>query len=415
MLAELRRYYDSLGIGAERFACPRFPRCSEGAVQFTTAKEAFVGTEYERGAYPRLLFLSLDSGSADSNPTNRTLQAVRRHEMAERVDLLPRGRHWYVTHEMTWVLLRSFVPGLTVETTSAYFAHVNSAKCCMNKAQRRQADDRLFDNCRSYIPGELAVLKPDVIVSQGTKAHSVIRSGLTTILESRTVVNGVACDMAIVSCGGKQVLWLPTHHPSGYGSFWPQRTACWDAYARAVETFVRSGKLPAVGGSAREIASPAPRLVPRPTRQPTAATTPAHQAPHSAMSAPMGTARSIEQLLKESRVVTSEQTFHAFIAEWRRSLPGARSKHAGVLTGQGVQQFQNWQLDVNPHWKLTDAQLLAVMRVEFPLAEGKVFTGSLQEGLKNVSGIRAHYNRDGHHGPSPASRGMSPSISYGKI
>ena len=54
------------------------------------------------------------------------------------------------------------------------------------------------------------------------------------------------------------------------------------------------------------------------------------------------------------------------------------------------------------------------MRVEFPIAVGKVFTGTIAEGLKIVKGIRAHYNRDGHHGPSPASRGMPPSVPYGE-
>lgn len=414
MLAELRRYYDSLGIGAERFACRHYASCSQGAAQFTTAKEAFVGAEYERGTYPRLLFLSLDSGSADTNAAHKTLEAVRRHEMAERVDALPRGRHWYVTHEMTWVLLRGFVPGLTIETTSAYFAHVNSAKCCMNKAQRRQADDRLFENCRGFIPGELAILRPDIIVSQGSRAHQVIKSVLTIEGESRVPIGDVPCELAVVQCGAKRALWVPTHHPSGYGSFWKQRTACWDSYARAVETFVRSGTVPTTGGSVRSVAPTAPRPVARATA-PLVAANAARQDPP-----PLGTERApaprtIEGLMERARSITSEASFHAFISDCRRQLPGPRSKHGGVLSGRGVQDFQNWQLDVNPNWRLTDAQLLAVMRVEFPLAEGKVFTGSLQDGLKIIKGIRAHYNRDGHHGPSPASRGMPRSVLYGSV
>jgi hypothetical protein len=50
------------------------------------------------------------------------------------------------------------------------------------------------------------------------------------------------------------------------------------------------------------------------------------------------------------------------------------------------------------------------MRVEFPLNRGKVFTGTVEEGLKIVKGIRADYNRTGHGGPRPA----APSVSYGK-
>lgn len=81
----------------------------------------------------------------------------------------------------------------------------------------------------------------------------------------------------------------------------------------------------------------------------------------------------------------------------------------------GVQQFQNWQLDESRRLRLTDAQLLAVMRVEFPRNEGRVFIGSVLEGLNIVAGIRTHYNRDGHYGPSPAERGLAPSRSYGRF
>ena len=80
-----------------------------------------------------------------------------------------------------------------------------------------------------------------------------------------------------------------------------------------------------------------------------------------------------------------------------------------------VQQFQNWLLDENPTWQLTDTQLLAVMRVEFPLATGLVHTGDVDTGLAQIAGIRAHYNRDGHNGPSPISRGMPYSVSYGRF
>ncbi len=80
-----------------------------------------------------------------------------------------------------------------------------------------------------------------------------------------------------------------------------------------------------------------------------------------------------------------------------------------------VQQFQNWLLDNNAKLRLTDAQLLAVMRVEFPQATGEVFSGTVAQGLRIVRGIRAHYNRDGHNGPTPQSRGMASSMSYGQF
>jgi hypothetical protein len=49
---------------------------------------------------PRLLFLSLDSGSAEVDPSVKTLEAVRRREVNCDVNALPRNKHWYLTHEL---------------------------------------------------------------------------------------------------------------------------------------------------------------------------------------------------------------------------------------------------------------------------------------------------------------------------
>ena len=45
-----------------------------------------------------------------------------------------------------------------------------------------------------------------------------------------------------------------------------------------------------------------------------------------------------------------------------------------------VQAFQNWLYDQNPTWQLTDAQLLAILRVEFPVAGADLFTGDVDTG-----------------------------------
>ncbi len=145
MLNQLCGYYESKGIGATSFSCPWRLHCSScprsSRPKFTSAQGSRVGPEYERGTVPRLLFLSLDSGSAEADRTHKTLEALRRREMARDVDALPKGNHWYLTHEMAFVLLRALVPGLAVDRTSPYFAHVNSAKCCLNNPGRKQADD----------------------------------------------------------------------------------------------------------------------------------------------------------------------------------------------------------------------------------------------------------------------------------
>ena len=76
---------------------------------------------------------------------------------------------------------------------------------------------------------------------------------------------------------------------------------------------------------------------------------------------------SIDQLVdRVRRKVGSEDSLNQFVSSMRRALVGPRHQHVGVLSGMRVQQLQNWLLDENPKWQLTDAQLLAVMRVEFP-------------------------------------------------
>jgi hypothetical protein len=97
----------------------------------------------------------------------------------------------------------------------------------------------------------------------------------------------------------------------------------------------------------------------------------------------------------------------------RRTLLGPTHRYVGVTSGMRAQQFQNWLYDHNPTWQLTDAQLLAVLRIEFPLANAELFTGDVDAGLRHIGRMRADYNRDGHNGPSRQSRGMPPSISYG--
>lgn len=123
---------------------------------------------------------------------------------------------------------------------------------------------------------------------------------------------------------------------------------------------------------------------------------------------------SAEQLLDLARRrVGDELSLHAFVAAMRRALPGPAHHHVGVTSGMRVQQFQNWLYDINPQHQLTDAQLLAVLRVEFPLASAELFTGDVDSGLRHIRSMRADYNRDGHNGPSPHSRGMPSSVSYG--
>jgi hypothetical protein len=180
MLEPLERYYRQQGILANSFTCSHRAHCADGCPEFTGPKSAFVSSGYEQGRLPRLLFLSLDSGSGDRVDDRRLPGSVRRHEEFDQsLGDLAKHKHWYRTHELAWYFLRRFEPSLRIDEARLWFAHANSAKCCMNKPQRKKANAVLFRNCQGYLGGELAILRPRIVVTQGKEARdafSLIRT-----------------------------------------------------------------------------------------------------------------------------------------------------------------------------------------------------------------------------------------------
>lgn len=212
MLEALERYYREQGILSTAFTCPHEDDCKGGSDKFRGPKSAGVSTEYERRELPRLLFLSLDSGWGHKDPEKRLPEAVR----PENTDVrkLPKGRHWYRTIELAWYILRRFDANLCLEDAKRYFAHANSAKCCQNKPGGRQADGRLFDNCRKYLPGELRVLRPEILVTQGDMAKKAIENLYgpgEPVCEDRYVKQ--------VEMDNRPVFWLHTYHPRSGSHF----------------------------------------------------------------------------------------------------------------------------------------------------------------------------------------------------
>ena len=235
MLKRLNAFYSSRGISPVGFRCPSRTVCSANSPHFTEAKASFVGPCYEERTLPRLLFLSLDSGSGRPDPQQRTVEAVRMRELARDVGALPRNKHWYRTHEMAFELLRQFRPRLSVADTRLYFAHVNSAKCCQNKHGKKQADSTLFENCRRFVPDELRILQPDVVVTQGGRAKdAILKSFAVRRHVRRTVESGARfrrdahyeTGLIELESDGQTALWLQTYHPSNFGHFNPQRHHC---------------------------------------------------------------------------------------------------------------------------------------------------------------------------------------------
>jgi hypothetical protein len=241
MIGELIAYYRRNSISAMDFNCRDKEKCKGNNQRFSTAKEPYIGEEYEKGNVPRLLFISLDSGESDSEDvTKKTLKGVKEAALAWRPSRKDSISHWYRTHEFAWHIFHELNKlGATknmgwikdtfhlenLDKIKPYFAHTNSAKCCQNKPHNEQADAALFRNCLNNVLGEIDILDPDIIVTQGYFARKVLekymRSSQADIIEQVNISGaGTEPDYTTFKTNdGKQVIWVHHYHPRNFGKF----------------------------------------------------------------------------------------------------------------------------------------------------------------------------------------------------
>ncbi len=274
MLIALENYYHENKIYPVGFECRYESSCNEAAARKGRSrygsKSTYVGAKYEEGVIPRLLFLSLDPGNIWYCPTleERTPYAVR--QGTERAGVEARWTHWYGTHLLTLVLLSAFDKELDqlrsgifrgaecrpyegtgrLAQVTPYFAHVNSAKCCVNIDESEgnaEAPRLFFKNCSTYLEKELAILKPDIVVSQGAKATAFMRRRAELSGTSPITDTGV-CDLPeqrpefaerakVIQLAASKALWIRTSHPRN-GRFWTEGGKCWVEYENAVKAFL---------------------------------------------------------------------------------------------------------------------------------------------------------------------------------
>ena len=246
LLDELNAFYETHGISPSNFRCPWHSSCSAGSPNFTTAKASFVGPRYGAArSVPRLVFLSADPGKSARTVEQRTPEGVQAYELA--LAKFHKARHWYRTHELAFRLLRQFKAGLTIEEARYYFAHVNSVKCCENNPGNAQANHTLFRNCQPFALAELRLLRPDIIVTQGSPAKDVVMKRLDATSHAVRQLPSApkykrnaryeTGHLDIVPA--RMTLWLSTYHPhERSGRFAPQRRHCWPRYVEAARLFV---------------------------------------------------------------------------------------------------------------------------------------------------------------------------------
>lgn len=233
MIEDLEKYYKKNGISAVNFNCKHYYDCKKDSLNFTKAKEATVGEEYEKGEIPRLLFISLDSGSAEKDPRRRTLEYNRKWQRLHHVYEWDQYKHWYKTHQLASCILGNFKEKLKeVDNVRQCFAHTNSAKCCENNPSRAQASSRLFKNCREYIPGEVIVLSPNIVITQGAWAREAIETGFEVIKFNKKFE-----EVKVILVGKKPALWIHTYHPRN-GYFNSKNLPNFHEYGRIAYKFV---------------------------------------------------------------------------------------------------------------------------------------------------------------------------------
>ena len=263
LIEKLTAYYEEKKILSTNFDCPHSARCRKGRNDpspmkktredaanvcdtydtFTPAKSALVGKYYEH-ANPRLLFVSSDAGSAIyithsfASPQSRTPKSLQHHPKFQRDKM---NDHWRYTHEMARTILGTcgVIPRTAkFEDALDYFSHANTVKCSVNKRDKGEAPQRLFTKCRGYLRGEIDVLSPDIIITQGKRAKGGVESAFYTASEwgvCQTIKFGKR----------KEVLWLPIHHPGDRrGNFfkesrdWGTDGRRWVRFAQEVREFI---------------------------------------------------------------------------------------------------------------------------------------------------------------------------------
>ncbi len=231
MLERLTEYYRQQGISAMDFHCLCKDKCKSVCKDFVETKEAFVGSGYERGEFPRLLFISADpliwKELGERQPQERTALAVRRRYEKDYSQCdITGGSHWYETHDFACKLFKAITDrregwaaradnSLSLYQTNKYFAHTNSAKCKDMSQGSKQGPDTLFTNCQQFIKGEVEALAPDIIVTQGVKARTAIECFHNVLDPIRHPEHG-KYKIYTIKVKDMRVLRVSTYHPAAW-------------------------------------------------------------------------------------------------------------------------------------------------------------------------------------------------------
>lgn len=136
--------------------------------------------------------------------------------------------HWPKTLETVRSLLYPVIGNKDDNLIEKLFVHVRTAKCCSNYKGGKSEPGKVYKNCGVYLPGELSILKPDVIVTQGAPARDEAQNHAFNVDRRVTKIKVPSIPSRIVNLKGdkRRVYWLPMIFPTyigGHMNTWEQQ------------------------------------------------------------------------------------------------------------------------------------------------------------------------------------------------
>lgn len=233
---KLNDYYQQKGIHPEDFHCQYQSICGQAANKgnMTETKMSMVGSKYG-DKYPKIVVVSLDPPSGKKNdgttrrwdfitPKQRTTEYVSTTHEKDDYSVDHANQHWAMTQIIVKDLLElhrfkaqpyaatvtESYSGRPIENVSAYFAHVNVAKCSMNNSGQRQAAAEVHKrSSNAYLSGELNLLEPDILITQGAFTNEI----LGMMLVGQEIYISDLPKVEKINLAGSEVIWMPMRHP----------------------------------------------------------------------------------------------------------------------------------------------------------------------------------------------------------
>jgi hypothetical protein len=201
MLDRLDRYYHEQNISASDFKCKHLNACRSVCKpgEMVSLPEAYVGPEYvgpkdeaetPLPRLPRLLFVSSDPNDSswvkgDYATTWFSLKNIRDDKLQNH-RWAPAKTHWGQTLKLAGALLAPFAlkclsKGIDQDKIVEYIAHANSTRCKDCTIGSKEGNPIMRSNCRDNLVGEVIIMQPAIIVTQGKRAREALAEAFRVI------------------------------------------------------------------------------------------------------------------------------------------------------------------------------------------------------------------------------------------